>query len=150
MNKRLRAQIDNARQQARELVRNRDMTGRLVSEAMDKAERYRNGPLTKVWDDLQALLRLLRNWLTGSYRQVPTQTLLMAIAAVVYFVNPFDLVTDFIPGAGMIDDVTLLVFVMQGLRADIDRFRAWEREASETPRGQGDCHADISDRQPSR
>lgn len=49
------------------------------------------------------------------------------MAGILYFVTPLDLVPDAIPGAGLLDDVTVLAFVIARLEGELARFSAWER-----------------------
>ncbi len=48
------------------------------------------------------------------------------IAAIVYFVSPIDLIPDFIPIVGYIDDVFIIGLVIRSVKADLDRFLLWE------------------------
>jgi uncharacterized membrane protein YkvA (DUF1232 family) len=48
-------------------------------------------------------------------------------AALLYVLSPVDLVPDFIPGIGMIDDVVVLALLLQSLAQDLAAFRAWEQ-----------------------
>jgi uncharacterized membrane protein YkvA (DUF1232 family) len=50
------------------------------------------------------------------------------IGAIVYFVNPFDAIPDFIPVIGYLDDAAVIGWVMKTLKDEIERFRAWEVE----------------------
>jgi uncharacterized membrane protein YkvA (DUF1232 family) len=61
---------------------------------------------------------------------VPWQTIVLAIAAVVYFVNPFDLIPDLIPVIGYLDDATIVGFVIASIGGDIANFRDWEQSHS--------------------
>jgi len=62
----------------------------------------------------QRLVRLARD----AYRyttdpRVPQKYKIMGLAALLYLINPFDLIPDFIPGAGYLDDVgALTAFVI--------------------------------------
>ena len=49
------------------------------------------------------------------------------MAGILYFVTPIDLVPDAVPGAGLLDDVTGLAFVIARLEGELARFTAWER-----------------------
>ena len=54
------------------------------------------------WESLQIFLRLLRAHLAGKFHTLP-DSILMLVAAVVYFVSPLDLVPDSIPVLGLIE-----------------------------------------------
>ena len=60
---------------------------------------------------LTALIRLTRAYFSKQYIDVPWQTIVLAIAALIYFVSPIDLIPDFIPVVGYLDDVAVISFV---------------------------------------
>ncbi|MGH9790337.1 MAG: YkvA family protein, partial [Candidatus Acidiferrales bacterium] len=97
----------------------------VVEQASQKA-RARAGSLRSVWRDLQDLFRLLRAWADRSYARVPWRTLVMALGAVLYFLNPLDIAPDFIPFVGYLDDATVIAFVMRSIQQELARFREWE------------------------
>lgn len=82
----------------------------------------------EVKGDLLALVRLVRAWADGDYRQVSRKTLLSVVGAVLYFVFPLDAIPDFIPVVGYADDVAVVAAVVRSIRDDLDRFRQWEAE----------------------
>ena len=97
----------------------------LLGNAASKVEKH-TPVLNRIRDDLQTLFRLVQCWKSGKYRDLPWRTIVMAIAAIVYFVNPFDLVPDILPIIGYMDDATVVGFVLSSISADIRRFRDWE------------------------
>lgn len=76
---------------------------------------------------LVKLTRLVAAWAQGSYRKVPTKTVLSAVAAFLYFVNPFDVVPNVIPWVGYVDDAAVIAFVAASIRSDLNAFRRWEQ-----------------------
>lgn len=78
--------------------------------------------------DLLALVRLVRSWAGGDYRQVSPKTILSVVGAVLYFVSPLDAIPDFIPVVGLADDVAVVAAVVRSVRGDLERFRQWEAE----------------------
>ena len=132
VNSKLLRAVRAALQLARQYANDRRKTRHLVDQADAKAKNQ-HGALRKLRGDFSELLRLLRAWATGQYTLVPWKSLLLAIAAVLYFVNPFDLVPDFIPLAGLVDDVAVLGFVLKSLQKDLARFRDWQQAQAGPP-----------------
>jgi uncharacterized membrane protein YkvA (DUF1232 family) len=89
--------------------------------------------LGAIRDDLVTLIALVKAWVTGRYREVPWQTLVLAVAALLYFVNPFDVVPDLLPFVGFLDDATVLGFVIASIRKDLEAFRLWRGSVREQP-----------------
>jgi uncharacterized membrane protein YkvA (DUF1232 family) len=71
--------------------------------------------------------RLIKAYALGHYREIPWKALLIIVAAIIYFVNPLDLLPDLIPVAGLTDDFAVLVWVYSTVNTEIDKFLAWER-----------------------
>ena len=119
-------QLGKEKRRAREYVTDKPKTAQLLEEAMEKAKRNK-GALTKLWGKLMVLFRLVSAWVKGEYTDVPLKTILLAIAAIIYFLNPFDVIPDFIPGLGYVDDVSVIAYAINSIRGDLDKFLEWER-----------------------
>ena len=100
---------------------------RLATNAVGYAHAHR-GALRAVFTDLIAVTRLARAWATGRYTAVPWRTIALLSGALVYFLNPLDVVPDMIPLTGNLDDVMVIGLVVSAIRVDIERFTAWETE----------------------
>ena len=72
--------------------------------------------------------RLVKAYATGKYRHIPWKSVLIILAALIYFINPIDLVPDLIPGLGLSDDFGVLLWVFNAVQGEVDKFVAWERE----------------------
>ena len=76
------------------------------------------------------MIRLIRAYANGSYREIPVASLLMVLVAVIYFVSPIDLIPDFIPVAGYIDDALVVSLAINQVKIDLDAFMQWEIETT--------------------
>ena len=81
--------------------------------------------------DLSTLLDMILAYSKGHYRSVPWKSLLSGVAAVIYFLNPFDAIPDFIFGIGFLDDLTVVGMVLKSLGSDLANFREWQGTATE-------------------
>jgi len=136
VNRKLIRAVRAALQLARRYASDRHRTRHLVDQA-DAKVHHQHGALHRLRGDFLELLGMIRAWASGKYTVVPWKSLLMAIAAVLYFVNPFDLVPDFLPLTGLVDDVAVLAYVLRSLQKDLTRFRDWQQAQAELPRVSG-------------
>jgi uncharacterized membrane protein YkvA (DUF1232 family) len=97
----------------------------LIEQAMSKMKTHSDA-LKGVVDDLQLIFRLVRARLKGGYRDVSKQSLVVLVGALVYFLMPLDAIPDFIAGLGLMDDVTIIGLALTAVKAEIQKFRAWE------------------------
>jgi uncharacterized membrane protein YkvA (DUF1232 family) len=101
----------------------------LFEEAGRKAAAVPKEPFEHSWPYVQAMLRLIRAYFRGEYRNVPQEGLLWIITAMNYFVDPFDLIPDEVPFLGFVDDAAVMSFALARTRGTLDDFMAWEISA---------------------
>jgi uncharacterized membrane protein YkvA (DUF1232 family) len=123
---RVEAEFSQAVKSARSYVTDRARLRTLAHEATEKAASLPKEAFKETWAYLQAMLRLLRAYARGDYRRVPTTTLLIIVAALIYIVNPFDFIPDWIPALGFLDDAFVVAFAVGKTKKTLDEFIAWE------------------------
>ena len=72
---------------------------------------------------IKLFLRMIRAYANGEYRELPWKTVLIILASILYFLNPFDLIPDFIPGIGYLDDASIMLWVFSSVEKDISDFQ---------------------------
>ena len=117
-----------AQSQAESAARDKNKTKQLLQEALNTAYQNRSH-LKAVWEDLMAVCRMLKAWSKGDYQSVPWKTIVLSLATIIYFLNPFDVAPDFIPGVGYLDDAVVLGFVVNSIKKELEKFLRWESEA---------------------
>ena len=67
------------------------------------------GPVQPIWDKVQQLWRFIAD------PEVAWSSKALAAGSLIYLVSPLDAVPDFIPLAGLLDDVAVIVYVVRNL-----------------------------------
>lgn len=101
-----------------------DDARRLVKRNRELDEKFKHVPekLKKLVNQTKLLYELIRAYIDGSYREVPWVSIATAVAAVVYFLAPIDLIPDVIPGIGYVDDLLVIRFALSALGSDLKTF----------------------------
>ncbi len=117
-----------AMNQAERMLSSRFRIVVLLGQLGKKLSRVENkGNLSaELKEKIFVLGRLLKAYAVGHYRSLPWKAVLSIAAAIIYFVNPADLIPDFIPLSGFIDDFTILIWTYNSLQSELNRFLDWE------------------------
>ncbi|MBI5528184.1 MAG: DUF1232 domain-containing protein [Deltaproteobacteria bacterium] len=94
-----------------------------IEERLDSAGAA-PGAFQKFVNQVMLLFALLSDYRKGLYREVPWYTVATAVAALVYFLNPVDLVPDFIPILGQLDDALVVALAFRAVQEDLKKYAA--------------------------
>jgi uncharacterized membrane protein YkvA (DUF1232 family) len=97
---------------------------RLLEIANCKSQRSYESLLAQ-WECLQIFFRMIRACVFGKYT-APAETILAMVAAIIYFLTPFDLIPDGVPVFGLMDDAAVIGSVARANLAAVSNFRKWE------------------------
>jgi uncharacterized membrane protein YkvA (DUF1232 family) len=108
-----------------------------VADMVDKEEKMKGyfrkvEPLKKYWDDVCDVFSLLKDRVTGVYTETPWSTIAALTGALLYVLTPLDLIPDFIPLAGFVDDAAVFAFVLTFAQGDLVRYREWKKTQQKT------------------
>ena len=121
------------REQARAIITRdaRRVTEQDVEKVLAKSEEIRKrfetgGPLGKFVDDFKLLFAIIRDYKSGKYRKIPFWSIAAIVAGFLYVLNPLDLIPDFIPLVGQIDDAAVVAACLLMVRQDLHRYKKWK------------------------
>ena len=117
------------KRKAEKVVKDNDQLKSLVKDVRDKIDSLPidNNAFQSTLNLIKAFVRMIKAYLKKDYKEVPWKTLVLIVAALLYFIFPLDLVPDFIPIAGFIDDSLVLLWVGKSVKDDLERFLEWEQ-----------------------
>lgn len=80
------------------------------------------------FSDFKVLFSMLRDYTTRRYTQVPWYIISSIGAALLYVILPLDLMPDFIPFIGYLDDATVLAICLKLVHKEILDYKVWKEE----------------------
>jgi uncharacterized membrane protein YkvA (DUF1232 family) len=122
--------LNDREPEAEELLKDEKKTSVLLDKARNLLAKIKKIPVIGgLADDITMTIELIGDYVNGNYRQVPVRIIVSALAAIIYLVSPFDLILDFLPGFGFLDDVLVLSFVLgAGFALELSKYREWKAE----------------------
>lgn len=99
-----------------------------VLEKEQKIEdKFRNNDsLTGYFAKAKSMFSLIKDYWNGNYRQVPWKTIAAVVGALLYVLMPLDLIPDFIPVAGYLDDAGVIAACLTLINDDLVEYEKWK------------------------
>jgi uncharacterized membrane protein YkvA (DUF1232 family) len=85
-----------------------------------------DGPLGRFVADVKLLISMVRDYGSGSYRQVPWLTIASVAATLLYVINPADLIPDVVPVLGLLDDVAIVALCLSMIERELLAYKEWK------------------------
>jgi uncharacterized membrane protein YkvA (DUF1232 family) len=104
----------------------------LSKESKLKEKLEDSGYLEPFSDDLMLFMSLIKDYYKGDYRKIPFKTISAGVIGALYVLNPIDLIPDSIPFIGHIDDALVLKFCLKQAKKDLQKYKEWKQEQSNT------------------
>lgn len=103
---------------------------KMAQKAMNKAEKDESfqSMAKDAFSSLTSLVALVKAYANGTYRGVSNQNMVLIVAAILYFITPVDIVPDFIPFLGWLDDITIMGWVIKTVGEELTKFQEEEKQ----------------------
>jgi len=102
-----------------------------IKKVHDKADEIKKqfsegSQLSKYIEEAKLLLGIVNDYWNGSYREIPFFSLAAIVVTLLYVLNPFDLIPDFIPVIGQIDDMAVFGVCLLLITHDLHQYKVWK------------------------
>ena len=114
---------------AKKIINDDEKLKKLIEDVLKKLKEISSDKKTsaKLNDSLRLFIRIINAYTPKEYTYVPWKTICLIVAGLIYFIYPVDLIPDFIPVSGLIDDVALIAWIYESIQDDIEKFLEWEK-----------------------
>ncbi|MHB8126412.1 MAG: YkvA family protein [Desulfitobacteriaceae bacterium] len=120
--------FEGAKNKARKLIEDPEKVTKIIAQSKEKLPDLK-GPLEKAWEDVHLLIAMSKAYMNGKYKEIPVGSIAAIIGGLLYMLSPIDVIPDFIPVAGLVDDAFVLTIVLQQLQSDLEKYKKWRNVA---------------------
>ncbi len=125
-------EIGRWKKKAKQYIDNPTKIKNLLANAISKAESNKHFAFfNNLWDKIHLLFSLVRDWLSGGYKDISRSAILLILAGLIYFVSPIDIIPDWIVGLGFADDIAFLAMIINQLDKELIKYKSWKSDKSE-------------------
>ena len=82
--------------------------------------------LKQVFEQAKIMLSMVKDYWTGAYREIPYWAISAVSLALLYVLNPADVIPDVIVGVGYLDDATVVAFCLKLVQRELERYEEWQ------------------------
>lgn len=125
----LRNTLNQNNKKATDLLKDRSKMEEFLAKVKSWMTKVKDVPvLGSIVDDLVTMIEISEDYIKGNYRDIPVSSMVSVVAALLYVLSPIDLIPDFIPVAGFVDDVAVIGLVLRlGIGSDLKKYRKWKQ-----------------------
>ncbi len=87
-------------------------------------------PLNRFFDDFKLLIAVVSDYRKGVYRKIPRWSIAVIVFALLYVLNPFDIIADFIAFIGYLDDAAVVAGALLLVEKDLNEYKEWKLSQS--------------------
>jgi len=107
-----------------------------VQKVMDRASDIKqkvidSNLLKKFSTDVKVLIAMIKDYWNGVYRKIPWWVIAAVVFALLYVLNPIDLIPDIIPVLGLTDDAAVLALCLAITEKDIHKYQNWKNRKAQ-------------------
>lgn len=81
--------------------------------------------LKKLFEQAKVMLSMVKDYWSGGYREVPYWAISAVALALLYVLNPVDVLPDVLLGVGYLDDATVVAFCLKLVEKEIEKYQQW-------------------------
>lgn len=117
-----------------EEFKSREFTDEDVDKVFDNEEeiskKAKKGPLAKYKEYISLFFSLLKDFSSKEYTDVSKVSIGVIIGALLYVFSPIDIIPDFIPIIGLIDDGIMIALAISFTKKEIEKYKEWKKRPS--------------------
>ncbi len=121
-----RQKIKDGYEKAKKILNDEDQMEEFLRELEKKLSEVPK--IGKKLKNIPVLVSLVKSYVKKEYTDIPVGSIIAVISALLYFVSPWDIIPDSIPGIGYVDDTTVILVCCKLIETDLIKYSKWRDE----------------------
>jgi len=118
--------FDQSKEKAKKLLEDRDKMDRFL-ERLEK--KLKHIPVVGgMLSEIPILIALVKAYIEKRYLDIPIGAIIAVVGALIYFLSPIDLMPDFLPAIGLVDDAAVVALALKLVHDDVKEYKAWREK----------------------
>ena len=113
-----------------ESFKNKEYAEDFMNDVYEKEDainkKMSNDKLKEFASDVKLFFCMLKDFFTRKYTNVPVGTIMTIAGTLLYVFLPVDIMPDFIPGIGYLDDGAMIALCLKMLNSDLTKYKEWK------------------------
>lgn len=113
-----------------ESFKNKEYSEDFMNDVFEKEDainkKMSNDKLKEFASDVKLFFCMLKDFFTRKYTNVPVGTIMTIAGSLLYVFLPVDIMPDFIPGIGYLDDGAMIALCLKMLNSDLTKYKEWK------------------------
>lgn len=119
----IKGQFERNKSEAEDLLKDKDKLEHFLERLEIKLSKI---PIAgKYLSDVPVLISLVKSYIAKEYTEIPIGSIIAIIGALIYVLNSIDIIPDFIPGIGLLDDVAVISIAYKLVHDDVEEYKSW-------------------------
>nr|WP_300004906.1 hypothetical protein [Tissierella sp.] len=99
--------------------------GELIDEFTEKIKD--NKIFDSVGSDLKLTLEMLKDWISGDYKELSKDSITIIAIGFLYILSPMSIIPKFVP-LKYLDDILVLGYVIKRIKSELEVYRKWRAD----------------------
>ena len=119
--------LEKSEKEAKEIMVSEKKTQRLLEKALSLCNRLSRIPqIGVIFEDIPLLCMCVNDYVKKRYKEIPLASVLTIVGALLYLINPVDVIPDYIPVIGYLDDGLVFRIALEAVHNDLTAYKEWK------------------------